>query len=430
MPTIAHQLAQYSPSFWSALRRALIANPEVGGQNIVLQFKELLQQPLSEVKTEIFEGIVVVVDALDECGNKDIVRLMLEMLLRFAPDLSLKFFVTSRSKLVDKVTSPAGIRPAWMHLDDIEWQSIEDDIKKYLAEVLSPMRPPPKERQIDQLARNSGKSFIYAATAAHYVYPGNILVDSAARLKAILTTNSERPKGALSNQYKELDQLYATVLTAAFGETLENESENMRRVLWTTVCAREPMATKTLSSILSLTEQEVSLGLQPLQSMLRMSEGDEIVSILHTPFPEYLLDQSRSGSEKFHCNEPEHNEFLARCCFEVMKKDLRFNICNLESSFVLDKRVPYLNKRVEEAIPPSLFYACRYWSEHLQRTPATPVALSTMLAEFLSWRLLFWMEVLNLRKCIGVGIGMLLQAQNWLSVSWTCNFIDTSTKMS
>ncbi|KAB5591856.1 Vegetative incompatibility protein HET-E-1 [Ceratobasidium theobromae] len=426
VPTIAHQLAQCSPPFRSALRQALIENSEVGGQNIVLQFKELLQEPLSKSEAEISKGLVVVIDALDECGNKDGVRLMLEMLLKFAPNLPLKFFVTSRPEPVihDKMTSPEGIPPALMHLHDVEQDLVERDIQKYLTEVLSPMRPPPKKRQIERLARNSGSLFIYAATVARYIHPGDIPVDSAARLKTMLMKNVERPKGGSGKQYEELDQLYNTVLSMAFDKRLEeSESENMRRVLWTAVCAREPMTVKTMSSVLNLTYDQVSLALRPLRSVLHVSEGSKVVSTLHASFPDYLLDHSRSGSEKFHCDKPQHNEFLARYCFEAMK-GLRFNICNLESSFVLDEHVPDLEERAEKAISASLFYACRYWSEHLQRSPAStasaavsPGSLSTMLDEFLSQRLLFWMEVLNLKKCISVGAGMLLQVQNWLSKS-------------
>ncbi|KAB5589183.1 hypothetical protein CTheo_7381 [Ceratobasidium theobromae] len=424
VPTIAHQLAQCSPPFRSALRQALVENPEVSGQNIVLQFKGILQEPLSKAETDISKGVVVVIDALDECGNKAGVRLMLEMLLKFAPNLPLKFFVTSRPEPVihDKMTSPEGIPPALMHLHDVEQDLVERDIQKYLTEVLSPMRPPPKKRQIERLARNSGRLFIYAATVARYIYPDDIPVDSATRLKTMLMTNVERPKGGSGKQYEELDQLYNTVLSLAFDRRLEeSELANMRRVLWTAICAREPMTMKTMSSVLNLTYDQVSLALRPLRSVLHVSEGSEVVSTLHASFPDYLLDHSRSGSERFHCDEPEHSEFLAQRCFEVMK-GLRFNICNLESSFVLDKDVPDLDDRAEEAISPSLFYACRYWSEHLQRAPASTASaavssasLSTILVEFLSERLLFWMEVLNLRKCIGIGAGMLLQVQNWLS---------------
>lgn len=422
VPSIAHQLARYSPPFRSELCKVLDGEPGVGKKNIVKQFEKLLQGPLSGVKAAIPEGVVVVIDALDECEDTHGVRLMLEMLLKFATNLPLNFFVASRPEptIRNKMISSIGIPRSIMHLHEIEQSIVKEDIKKYLTEALSPMIPPPKHSQIDQLARNAGKLFIYAATTVRYIYPDDdTAADSNARLQTMVAMNFDRPsREGPSLQYAELNQLYNIVLASALNhKRLEDtELENMRRVLWTVVCAREPMSVQTLGLLLNLTDQQVSSALQPLRSVLHVSEGSDAVSTLHASFPDYMFDQSRS--DRFHCDEHQHNEFLARCCFEVMKEKLRFNICNLESSFMLDEHVPRLDERVEEVISPILFYACRYWSEHLRRTPASR-GLSNMLTEFLTQRLLFWMEVLNLRKCIAHGATILLQAQNWLSVSKT-----------
>ncbi|KAF8748165.1 WD40 repeat-like protein [Rhizoctonia solani] len=66
IPTIAYQLADYSPSFRSACEG---------------------RDP---------EGLMVVIDALDECTNPSGAGLILDMLFRAAPNLPIKFFVTSR----------------------------------------------------------------------------------------------------------------------------------------------------------------------------------------------------------------------------------------------------------------------------------------------------------------------------------------------
>ncbi|KAB5592222.1 Vegetative incompatibility protein HET-E-1 [Ceratobasidium theobromae] len=415
VPSIAHQLARYSAPFRSALCKVLDGDPEVSGRNVVKQFEKLLRDPLLKVKAAIPKNVVVVIDALDECEDINGIRLMLETLLRFTPDLPLKFFIASRPEptIRNKMISPAGISPSIMHLHDIEQSIVEEDVKKYLAEALSSMQPRPTQSQINQLARNAGKLFIYAATTVRYIYPDDIPVNSFARLQTMLAIGSGCPnKGVSSKQYTELDHLYTTVLTTAFDERLEqHELKNRRRVLWTAVCTREPMSVRALGSLLGLTEQDVSSALQPLRSVLHVSAGNEVVSTLHASFPDYMLDHLRSV--KFYCDEAQHNKFLARCCFIVME-NLRFNICKLESSFVLDKHVPRLDERVGKAISPTLFYACQYWSEHLRRAAASTTVVK-MLAEFLSRRLLFWMEVLNLRKSIGVGGAMLLQVQIWLS---------------
>ena len=48
-----------------------------------------------------------------------------------------------------------------------------------------------------------------------------------------------------------------------------------------------------------------------------------------------------------------------------MNEYLRFNMCNLASSFLLNEEDKGLPERVKSNIGPELQYACRYWAAHL-----------------------------------------------------------------
>ena len=111
-----------------------------------------------------------------------------------------------------------------------------------------------------------------------------------------------------------------------------------------------------------------------------------------------------------------------------MKAELRFNICNLTSSFAFDQDVPGLEDQVKEHISPALSYTCRYWGEHLARGNFSEAA-HERLREFLTKRLLFWMEVLNLKRQIVMGAEILQQAQNWLNVSIPAHDLDLEAKI-
>ncbi|KDN44348.1 hypothetical protein RSAG8_05612, partial [Rhizoctonia solani AG-8 WAC10335] len=122
---------------------------------------------------------------------------------------------------------------------------------------------------------------------------------------------------------------------------------------------------------------------------------------------------SQERSRKFFCDRPNHDQFLARRCLEIMKIQLRFNICQIESSFILDDEILDLEKRVEQNISQELFYSSRFWVDHLSRgRDSSPPA--EMVHEFLSRRLLFWMEVLNLKKCMVAGAVASTKAHIWL----------------
>jgi nucleoside-triphosphatase THEP1 len=95
MPTVAYQLARYSPAIRSALCNVLEEEPDAGKLNVELQFTKLVQEPMQKVKDAIPEGVVVVIDALDECDDSYGVQLVLGTLMKFSSNLPIKFFVTT-----------------------------------------------------------------------------------------------------------------------------------------------------------------------------------------------------------------------------------------------------------------------------------------------------------------------------------------------
>jgi hypothetical protein len=289
---------------------------------------------------------------------------------------------------------------------------VEEDIKKYLTEALGSMSPSPSPNDIEWLAKRAGKLFIYAATAVRYISPGNPGVNSDARLRTMLGMESRSTK-----QHDELNGLYTSILSAAVDpKRLEiEEMDVIQLTLRTVICAKEPMTVQTLASLLSLTEDRVRISLEPLRSILHVQDGTPhgLVAPFHASFPEYLLDKSRSGD--FHCEATKQNEVLTNFCFDLMKAELRFNICRLESSFVFDDDMPDLQDRIKEFISPALSYACRYWGEHLRQGKFANT-VHEKLVDFLTHRLLFWMEVLNLERRMVIGTDMLRQVQTWLKV--------------
>ena len=407
--TLAYQLAQYSPAFRSMLCKVLEANPRSSKLDIKWQFEKLLQEPMQAVKTAMPENVVVVIDALDECDDGEAFRLFLETLLKLAADLPIKFFLTSRPEplIREKMLAP-GYSHSVLHLHDIEESIVEADIKKYFTEALGSMNPPPSPNDVENLAKRAGKLFIYAATAVRYIR--NPRGNTSDRLQAVLGMVSGSTK-----QHEELNKLYTTILSAAIGPELEEqEKDDIRLTLKTVVCAKEPMTVQTLALLLNLSAGRVHSSLEPLQSILHVQDGlNGLVSPFHTSFPDYLLDKLRSGD--FHCEMTEHSGALANCCFDLMKDKLKFNICELESSFVFDKDVLDLQGRIKKSISAALSYACRYWGEHLQQGYFTN-AVRERLVEFLTHRLLFWMEVLNLERRMVTGTEMLRQVQGWLKV--------------
>ncbi|KAB5593571.1 hypothetical protein CTheo_2960 [Ceratobasidium theobromae] len=387
IPTIAYQLARYSIPFQGALCEVLGNEPDIGTKNIAKQAERLLKEPLQKVKEAIPENLVVVIDALDECEDRNGVRLVLDLLFKFAPSLPLKFFVTSRPEpiIYTKMVSQSPTSRTVLHLHEIEKSLVKADIELYLREELSFMSP--TDEEVGQLIERSGNLFIYAATLVRYIQPIAYPIDAQGRLSLVLAMTPQ-----FTDQYAEVDALYTVVLESALGEKYLNprEIEDVRLVLQTVLCVQEPVSIGTLAVLAGIdTSRRALSALQPLRSVIHFSENSGTVSTLHASFPDFMFDQTRSGL--YFCNRAEYNQLLARRCFQVMKSQLRFNICNLESSFIPDAKVADLESRIEKAILPTLWYACVYWGDHL-RLSENSSQLTALVKEFLSSQLLFWME--------------------------------------
>ncbi|KAG8701910.1 hypothetical protein FRC09_005065 [Ceratobasidium sp. 395] len=407
IPTIAYQLARLCRPFQNALCQALRNDPDIGTRGILAQFENLLDKPLQKIKDTLPTGLlVIVIDALDECSDLNDAHVVLDILLRSRADLPVKFFVTCRpdGNVLAKLSPGSHTPHCLYHLHNIEESLVQSDIETYLNDELLSIGA--TENQIQSLAKRSGRLFIYAATAVRYV-KANLAraIGSQKRLSIVLGLASV----ATHKLYEPLDTLYSAILSAALdNEEIEPwEKKNIEVVLHTVVCAKEPLSTHALVRLLGLKSiNQVQEAIEPLRSVLHMDEGTGLVSTLHASFPDYMQTVERSG--QFSCDTTAHNGFLALRCFETMKSLLCFNICNLESSLLLDKDVFDISNRVIESIPSHLYYACQYWSDHLVLALVTNTILDA-LDHFLRHQVLFWIEVLNLKGSTSVGVLMLSQ---------------------
>ncbi|KAG9086129.1 hypothetical protein FS749_003888 [Ceratobasidium sp. UAMH 11750] len=292
-----------------------------------------------------------------------------------------------------------------LHLHNLDKSIVQGDIRKYLQVGLK--RANISSEDLETLTERSGALFIYAATVVRYIGAHNFL-RSDDRLEQVLAASTSS-----SDSEKEINALYATILADAFDDpsTSDQEKGEMRLVLHTAICAQEPLNARIMAGILGLKRDGlVHAALNPLRSVLDIQKANEGITTLHKSFPDYMFDQARSG--RFHCDAEQHHATLVERCFAVIRiPSPPVNICHLESSYLLDKDVADLHERVEQHISGVLFYACRYWSSHLDLAGGSRGPLHK-LHRFLSERLLLWMEVMNLKRCLQPnGVDMLAQVK-------------------
>jgi len=92
-PTLAFQLAQQYPEFWSSLIPLLQSNPDIIHESLQNQKQKFLVEPLQSADI----STVIVIDALDECKDDDPESSILLILGQFVLDIPrIKFLITSR----------------------------------------------------------------------------------------------------------------------------------------------------------------------------------------------------------------------------------------------------------------------------------------------------------------------------------------------
>ncbi|KAF8739908.1 WD40 repeat-like protein, partial [Rhizoctonia solani] len=401
IPSIAYQLARSSYPFRCVLSGILEKDPDVYTRLPSIQFDMLVVQPLLNIQHTLPGNLVVVLDALDECENKDATRRVLDIILKDSENLPIKFVVCSRPEpeIRDNMTKRNDRHISRVVLHELDKQAVRADIERYLRSALAQICP--SDDQITTLAKRAGSLFIYAATAVRYIGYDNFQRNSSVRFADFLGHLNNTVKDE-EEKYTEIDDLYTTVLKTAMNDPglTKMDIKDIQQVLHTIICLREPLTATALSKLLGMDDiRRVHAALRPLWSVVHVFGTNEIVTTLHVSFTDYILNPLRSRQYYFDPNL--HHQTLALKCFSYFRSMRpQFNICELESSFVPDRRVPGLEERVNQVITAETFYAAQHWAVHFHSATMSH-ELVHELEEFLSVRLLLWMEIMSLKRCAG-----------------------------
>ena len=417
LPTLVYQLAQKSRSYAHALHQADKFDSD---DKLSDQMEDLLSGPWqeSEAQRQELPPYLVIVDALDEIEGQegsaflgDLIKAIDGRYLQ-----GIKFFVTSRpdpdvAELCESLSPKAVCR-----LQDVPIEDVGSDIDIYLHAKL----PKLDRLDLDRAARQADGLFISAATVVRYLTPRRSITprEQCKLLDDLLSSKS----GNGATQPLLIDEIYQHILRQAFSDLPEDLFRARLQVLHTFLCTIERTSTSVTAALLSEPDDEiVNAVLKDLHAVLYCKDGQ--VLWYHASFPDFIFTHTRSTfeldgrSQNMSCNEAQHHALLTKSCFEIMKSHLRFNICDIPSSFIFNADDPDLNKRVETNIGAIVKYACRHWASHVAQASQITVYgdnLSDYIRDFLNIRILFWIEAMHLLGSSGHCSPMLLRAREFI----------------
>jgi hypothetical protein len=418
VPTLCYKLALFDPTIRAAVCSQIEHDPSITEASLRVQFTKLLREPLCSLAVLHNKGpVIIVLDDFNECGNassrRDLLALLAHDLAKFPPVF--RFLITSRRE--------PDIDAAFSHCSNIVTRELDImndanvlDISLYLHHHLSyfQKRHPifqlasdwPGEEKIEALTKSSAGLFIWASTAIKFIEQG---IHPDQQLDILLHPHPSEAESAL-------DALYSTALHTSGGWDWNKCATDFRAVLGVIVTAREPLSNITIDHVLGWDgDQSSTFILSRLHCLIQWTQG-QAAKPLHASFADYLTDVHRCGSQPWFIDVSVHHELLALGCFRIMKAGLKFNICNLETSYVSNNNILDLNAHIQNHIPDCLGYACRFWADHLQETKFTTTTLSDV-NDFLSNQLLFWLEVLSLVKEVHIASPALLSTADWVQVN-------------
>ncbi|KAJ6624406.1 quinon protein alcohol dehydrogenase-like superfamily, partial [Mycena sp. CBHHK59/15] len=406
--TIAYWLACSNPHIGTAICQ----EPTIIMAPIQTQFKKLLMEPLSAAQNYIRGPLIVIIDALDECGDAQSRAALVTLLSNEVPNLPsvFRFLITSRpdSDIASRFHSQSKITGLQL---DITTASTKEDIMSYLQHSMHSIQEQhrnwnlgsdwPGILKIQILADYSAGLFIWASTACRFISSYN----PNKKLEVLI--------GHGHNLASNLDELYAVALQNSGDWHDTGFSEDAQAVLSVLVLGRVPMSDKTMDDILHFGKNRSSQQiLGCLGCVLQWSPGKN-AHILHASFGDYLTDPSRSGSHPWFVNKRVQNHALSLGCLRILNTQLQFNICGLEDSHCCNADVPDLSDRMATFISPGLAYASCFWATHLKDIAFDP-AICMGIKDLMQTKFLFWLEVLSLLGQVAVATNALKTAGKYL----------------
>ena len=429
-PTLAVQLARRYTDYRSVFVQLVQSDPDVVDESLYGQMNKLIVQPL--VKSAI--STVIVIDALDECGDEEPASAILSVLGQFVAKIpKVKFFVTGRPepRIREGFRLPllANATDVFI-LHEVEPGQVNDDIRLFFkhnfSELKGRQRVPddwPTEEQLDALCDRAGGLFVYAVATVRFIDHRN---NNPKRQLDRLLYSPESSAFEGKTKFRvgaTLDLLYMTILHEAFGDDDVEDDAKIRSVLGAVTLATNPLSPSTIATLLGFDAEDISPLLSSMHSLLVLKEDiDNPVQPFHKSFPDFIVDPTRCTDPRFYVYPPDQHTELLVGCLELMNQKLEQNMCRLPDE-VNNSEVEDLKERVEEYIDKALQYACRSWYKHLiSKAPTHSQKITSVLNQFLEGKFLFWLEVLSVLGVTREAIDALQVTKSWLDVCHVLSF--------
>ncbi|KIJ23000.1 hypothetical protein M422DRAFT_79734, partial [Sphaerobolus stellatus SS14] len=400
IPTLARDIASRDCQFKEALVKVLGEDPSLHTtEDLEDQFTNFIEEPISEAS--LIGHMVIVIDALDECGDPNTRSKFLELLT----DLELwtklpsnyRIFVTSRPD--DDIYRNFRNKPHILMMEVPEAsQDIDIFVKHRLlkdtpSKQVSGIGPP----ECSVLATRSEGLFQWADIACRIVL-GDGLGGTSPRQRYNSLLSSLQSHG--SHLTGPLDAIYIASITLNLSAT--ESKVQLTKVIGMILTLAEPVSFSTLCKFWEAAfpdDDGLELILPYMAALFSGIHGGGLICPIHTSVRDFFTDKSRSG--EFFVDTNQLHYPLSLATMQVLQAELQFNICGLNTSHIPNEQIPDFEAKVEEKISFPLSYSSQFLGYHLQEVfnccgDRERASLHVPLQTFVYRQILYWLETLSL----------------------------------
>jgi hypothetical protein len=405
---LAQQLGASDLKIGAAIRAVVETNQKIAMSSLSHQFHRLILDALSTVQHGP-RPIVVILDALDECGTADERKDLLAVLANDTNNLPIpiRMIITSRAEMdiCDVFESQSHILAYEL---DITSQANSNDLLSYFRQRMATMRAQKKHLRLGtewpgedifrQLVQKASGLFVWASTAFEFING----YDPRRRLDIILRGD------ITSSAETALDALYTTALGSAGFWNDEDFVADFREIMGIILVAQRPLSTIAIDALLHLPSDRPSSihVISPLACVLQHSPT---VRVLHPSFVDFFMNRERCGREIWFFNRSTYHQNMAFRCLDRMEAVFKRNMCNLTLSQGAHVTTP--------SLPEDVSYSCMFWIDHVCIAKENISPIMHRLRDFLFRHLLHWLEATSILRKSRDTMALLDRLMDWILVS-------------
>ncbi|KAB5591451.1 hypothetical protein CTheo_5096 [Ceratobasidium theobromae] len=389
--TIAADLARLDARIRTRICAVIEADRGLPYAPISRQFEELVLQQTQNLPIE--HTLVVILDALDEGCNDDLLRILCSDVSRLPSWL--------RLVLTSRMYHELGDLPLKPHVRlielDIDGQENMGDIAIFIPYRLKQVAERheleddwPGEQLALLFEARAGGLFLWVATICDFLCTRT---DPTAELQKLLSISSLN-----TSAEAKMDRLYTTILQAC-DWTDEEFAEGYQRLVGAVVATKVPLTISALSKLFDRTSLVGNLLLRQLSPLLTGLSKTEHTSrparFLHQSLRDFLTLRATQSEESriFAIDEKAHSRTLADLCLQCLNKDLNSSLPDagfLTKSNSQSHGIPSPLGEISEA----MWYACRFWIDHLTDVdPTSSGPIFGLLCKFLEEKFTYWIGI-------------------------------------